>query len=399
MRSIEESNMEVLFWMSTSFHTTSRHLLIAIIEQLNKSGNNVTVLKKSYLGEEEDIPNELGNKGVKFISITLKRPKKSSFSARYINDLLYMIKCRKVMKRNYDAVFLQSSNVAGIAFQILRKRQKNAIKTFNVQDAFPENAAIRGVLKGRGLRFRILKRIQRNAYRYSDHIITISEDIKNHLVKEWKINPSIIEVIYNWSYRDEVYDNSTFDRAAISKIFKRGYFNVVYAGNIGVMQNVDVIVEAANYLKKEKDIWFYIIGNGLYCGKLKSKANSYGITNISFLPMQPAELAPSIYGLADANIIPLKKGVFETALPSKTATCLACQKPIVFALGKESLFGRRVREETGCYLVDSDDFISLADSIISIKEGTTRVCTSEFFVNNMSKSMNSRKYSDIIIRR
>ena len=391
--------MKVLFWMSTSFNTTSRHLLVAIIDQLCQSGHEVTVLKKRFDDEKEDLPEDLNNRGIRYISVDLKRPRKSSFISRYLNDLQYMRKCNRFLVDTYDAVFVQSSNVAGVSFRKLAKHQRTAIKTFNVQDAFPENAAISNVLNSKGIPYRILKRIQKVAYRDSDHIITISEDIKDHLVEEWEIDPNKINVIYNWSYRDDVYDEKEFSEDAVSHIYQNDLFRVVYAGNIGVMQNVDVIIEAAKILKEENNIWFYIIGNGLYRDQLIARAKSYGVTNISFLPMQPAELAPSIYGLADVNIIPLKKCVFRTALPSKTATCLACQRPIIFVMGTDSVFAKRVMNETGCLLVDSDDSQRLASSIKDIVDRKLSVETKLFFEENMSKTRNSLKYTEIITRR
>ena len=391
--------MNILFWMSTSFRTTSRHLLISILEELIVAGNRVTILKKKMEGETEDLPMELSEKGIQCISIPMALPQKSNFLDRYLKDVAYIRKCKKFLNQSYDAVFVQSSNVGGLVFRVLRKKQPHAIKTFNVQDTFPQNAAFSGTLSCNGIIYRLLKRLQNYAYRYSDHIITISEDMKELLVNECSVDPLKVEVVYNWSYENDVYDGTAYDFEAISKIYKNGYFNVVYAGNIGIMQNVDVIIESAKLLKENEDIWFYIIGNGVCQGKIKSKSEEYGITNITFLPMQSASLAPSIYGLADVNIIPLKKDVYKTALPSKTATCIACQKPIIFAIGQSSLFAQRVARETGCKFLNSDDAKGLADAILAIKDGNSEVKMANFFYDNMSKTINSRAYAEIIMGR
>lgn len=391
--------MNILIWMSTSFKTTSRHLLIAILDELLMAGNQITVLKKKVDGETEELPNELTGRGIQCISIPTTASNKGNLIARYVKDIGYINKCKKYLNHSYDAVFVQSSNVAGLAFRILHKKQLDAVKTFNVQDAFPQNAVFSGTLKRHSIPYKVLRFIQNYAYKYTDHIITISEDMKQLLIDEVGVDPSKVEVIYNWSYSDDVYEDSMYDREAIAKIFKSGFYTIVYAGNIGVMQNVDVIIEAAKLIKEYKDIWFYIIGDGVYKEKLQEKATEEGVVNISFLPMQPAELAPSIYGLADVNIIPLKQGVYKTALPSKTATCLACQRPIIFAIGKSSLFGKRVAVETGCLLVDSDDAQELADAILSIRNGDSNVRTADFFYNNLTKTANSRRYAEIVTRR
>lgn len=391
--------MNVLFWMSTSFQTTSRHLLIAILDELTAAGNRVTVLKKKVDDETEDLPEELAGRDIQCISIPVTSSKKSNLIARYLRDVEYIKKCKKYLKPSYDAVFVQSSNVAGLVFKALHKQQPKAIKTFNVQDTFPQNTIYSGTLSEKSLPYRLLKAVQNYAYKNSDYIITISEDMKELLVNDCGVDPSKVEVVYNWSYGDKAYDLASLNVEAVSHIFREGYFNVVYAGNIGMMQNVDVIIEAAKLLKDHQSIWFQIIGNGVYRDKLQARVQEYGIKNISFLPMQPAELAPSIYGFAGVNVIPLKQGVYKTALPSKTATCMACQKPVIFAIGKKSEFGKRVAEETGCLLVDSDDAKELADAITMIEAGTIEVKTSEFFYKNMTKTANSRRYADIITGR
>ncbi len=178
-------------------------------------------------------------------------------------------------------MFLQSNTVAGYAIKTVRDKLKDAIVTFNVQDIFPYNAVYSGSIKKNGLVFQVMAQLQRYGYKHSDHIITISEDMKETLVKDGTPAEKI-EVIYNWSYQDEPYDRNKLDMSVPDRLFSKNYFNVVYAGNIGVMQNVDVLIEAAALMKDKNHVWFHIIGNGQYKERLQNKANRLGITNISF---------------------------------------------------------------------------------------------------------------------
>ena len=388
--------MKVLFWMSTSFKTTSRHLLISILNELSNAGHEITVVKKKVGDETEELPEELLKSGINCVSVAVKTSNKANLVARYLKDLEYVKKCKKYLTNDYDAVFIQSNNVAGMAVKAVRKKIPNAKITFNVQDIFPYNAVFGGKLKKNSLVFKVLAAVQRYGYNHADHIITISEDMKDTLVADG-VEASKIAVVYNWSYQDEPYEN--VDLNPVANMFNKNFFNVVYAGNIGVMQNVDIVIEAAKLMKDDDSVWFHIIGNGVYKEKLEAKAKEYGIKNISFWPMQPPELAPAIYSAADVNVIPLVKDVFRTALPSKTATCFAYGKPVVFAIGKESKFGQKVLNETGCPVVESDDAKELSDAIKAVKCGEIKCKTKEFFKKNMSISANSRKYGEIIEER
>ena len=389
--------MKVLFWLFIGLdrQETSEHLLVSVIEQLCKSGNEVHILQKNTGGDLPSIPSRLSGCPVTTTSIPFEKAAKGNFIARYLKELSYISKCKKYFNLGYDAVFIQSNTVAGFAVKALSKKLPNARITFNVQDIFPYNLMYCGRIKQNGLLFKLLAKEQRYAYAHADHVITISEDMKDTLVNDG-VNEDKISVIYNWSYQNEPYVN--IDTSPVSNMFDKQFFNVVYAGNIGMMQNVDILIEAAKLMKEDKTVWFHIIGSGIYKDKLEAKACDYGIRNISFWPIQKPELAPIIYSAADVNVIPLAKNIYRTALPSKTATCLACQKPVIFAVGIDSKFMQKVKEDAGCHVVESDDPEGLVLAIRKVQEGQENNKIAEFFIDHFRATENSKKYSEIIIR-
>lgn len=389
--------MKVLFWMFIGFdqHATSEHLLSAVIERLCETGHSVHIIQKNTGGNLPVIPERLNKYDVTTDVIPYQAANKGNFIARYLTELKYVNACKNHITSNYDAVFIQSTNVAGFAVKTVRKKLPKAIITFNVQDIFPYNLMYSGGLKKNSPVFKIMAAEQRYGYKHSDNIITISEDMKDTLVADGTAADKI-EVIYNWSYQDELYEN--LDLSPVAHMFDKNYFNVVYAGNIGVMQNVDILIETAKLMKDDNSVWFYIIGNGVYKEKLEARAKEYGITNISFWPMQPPELAPLIYNVADVNVIPLVKDVYRTALPSKTATCLACQKPIIFAIGKESKFGQTAMKEAGCPVVEADKPEELVEAIRVIQSGKKSNTAEEFFLEHFKNTENSKMYSNLITK-
>ena len=397
---MEMDQLKVLFWMNSGFdnHSTSEHLLRAIIGQLAKTGNQVHVVQMDQGGPLPKMPEDLAQLGVTTDSIPYKAPSKGNFIARYLGAIRYYYSCKGVLKRhaNSDAVFLQSTNVAIVSARLARKYNRHANITLNVQDIFPYNAGYSGNIKKNGFVFKVMAALQRQGYKIVDHIITISEDMKDTLVQDGTPAPKI-DVIYNWSYQDEPYDQGKLDMTVPDRLFDKHYFNVVYAGNIGVMQNVDILIEAAKLMKKDNSVWFHIIGNGVYKDKLEARAQEYGITNISFWPMQPPESAAAIYSAADVNVIPLVKDVYRTALPSKTATCLACGKPIIFAIGKDSKFGRKVMQEAGCPVIEPDHPEDLESTLYEIKRSPQRKECGQFFQKYCGITENSKRYTQIII--
>lgn len=383
-------------WMSGGFdrRTPSEHLLVAIVQALYKSGNTVHIIQKDMGGTLPHLPESLENLGVTTDCIPCRLAAKSNFVGRYFVELRYIFKSIRFIKAHKDsmAVFNQSSTVAGFMTYAVKHIIPNARLTYNVQDIFPENAAYIGSAKG--IVYKILSAEQRYAYRHADQIITISEDMKELLIEKGADSQKT-EVVYNWSYTDSLYRYEDVYSEKIAKFLSTGKFNVVYAGNIGAMQNVDVVVETAKLMQDEEDVHFHIFGDGMYKERLQHEAE--GLSNISFWPMQPSELAPSIYAMADVNVIPLAPNIYRTALPSKTATCIACGKPIVFCIGRESKLLNILEQNGLCAFVPSDDAKCLAESVLSLKKSLKdRTFLDEKFHQYFEREKNSNEYSRLI---
>lgn len=388
--------MKVLMWMDGSFdrRTPSEHLLVAIVQALYANGYTVHIIQQNTGGTLDVLPKELVDLGVTTDCVPCQIVAKGNLAGRYLAGLGYIWRCRKAIwkHRDCEAVFNQSSNAAGVMAFMVKRLLPKARLTYNVQDIFPENAAYIGSAKG--IVYKILSAEQRYAYRHADQIITISEDMRDLLVEKGA-DPKKTEVVYNWSYSDNLYNYEDVYSKKIAEFLPADKFNVVYAGNIGTMQNVDVVVAAARRMQEEKKIHFHIFGDGVYKKRLQSEAE--GLTNISFWPMQPSELAPSIYAMADVNVIPLATNIYRTALPSKTATCIACQKPIIFCIGKESKFGKWMSNEAGFYVLGSCDAEKLVDAIRKVEKNRIVINNGELYKKTFSRTANSKRYAELIV--
>lgn len=391
--------MQVLFWLSIGLdrRTPSEHLLTDMVEALYQQGHTVHVLQKNTNGPKEALPQRMLELGVESTRIDCTPPQKDNLAARFLADVKYVLQCVKWLKahRNFNRIFMQSSNVAGIQTRILRHTLKGIPVIFNVQDIFPENAVYSGKMKADGLVYKCFAFMQRHAYRYASKIITISEDMKDQLV-EIGADGNKIEVVYNWSYRDTMYSPEEIDYSCLEGIIDRSKFNVVYAGNIGLMQNVEVVIRTAAQMKDEKDICFHVIGDGLYRKKLERLASDLHAENVFFHNMMGSECAPAIYSAADVNIIPLAENIYRTALPSKTATCLACGKPIIFAIGKESKFVQELNKSTTGISVDSGDVQAFCEALEAIREDSNNCYPESVFMMRFGKTQNSQQYAKLI---
>jgi len=387
--SIWQVKMRFLFVLNICFDLPgpSVHLLKSVIDCGVKLGHQIDViLKKSNQGELQSQDNT--ENGANYYYISETPVNKNNFIKRYLEEKKYASEVYNSIDKNvkYDAVFLQSTNAAVFYVTLLKKIKAPIL--FNVQDIFPYNLHYSGQMPFDFLSFKVFRFLQNQAYKKVDSIVTISPDMKNTLVSDG-VDSKKIKCIYNWSYSDELVSLDNLSNIN-NYIIDNNKYNVVYAGNIGKMQNVEVIAETASYLKNEKDIMIYIIGNGSNLPKIKEKYSN--CSNIVFLSPVASKYAESIYAQADINVIPLSKYGVKTALPSKTATCLRTEKSVLFCFDENSEFQKELSQLEGVYFCEIEAK-ALAEKIKDIKDNKNKKFNRITFIKDkMSSSTNPFLY-------
>ena len=98
---------------------------------------------------------------------------------------------------------------------------------------------------------------------------------------------------------------------------------VLYSGNMGKKQGLEIVLQAANLLNQEPDLLFLMIGTGAALEELMQQAEHLQLTNLRFYPLQPYEDLPALMALANIHLVVQKKGAADAVLPSKLTTILA----------------------------------------------------------------------------
>lgn len=320
------------------------HIMRDVIVGLLERGHDVNLIQKQYL-ETPQYPQQfkryLGNQ-LQVQNIRFERKAKANLKARYLADLSYYRQACQLMKKDRpDRIFLQSCNTAFFPVFYAKHILKCPL-LYNEQDIFPENAYFAGILSESSPVYKVAHALQKYAYKNAAALSTISDDMKSTIVTRYGIPAEKVQVVYNWGH-EELTAHSEAENTFL-KSYPKGTreFRVVYAGNLGKMQNVEFILEAANLMKDESDVSFYIVGGGVNEDQLKAFAAEKGLTNVTFVGMQPPEEVADLYAAADINVIPLQKGLIYAALPSKTADCLIAGKPIITCVDEKSAFAKLV---------------------------------------------------------
>ena len=155
-----------------------------------------------------------------------------------------------VRAKNVDMIYVASTPPTQGALAALVKKIKHKPFVYNLQDIFPDSLVGTGLAKKGGLLWKIGRVIENFTYRNADKIIVISEDFKRNIMAKGVPEEKIV-VVYNWVDEEAVVDvpreeNKLFDKYGLD----RDKFYVTYNGNIGLTQNMDMLLEVAKELQQ-----------------------------------------------------------------------------------------------------------------------------------------------------
>lgn len=249
--------------------------------------------------------------------------------------------------------------------QYLRWRDGTKI-VFDIQDLWPESVSYSGMMNNPILQG-ILKAFCDWAYDSADHITVISPGFKKDLIRRG-IDPGKISVVYNWCEQEDPVGGCDRDAVLADEYGLRSTFNVMYAGNMGVMQALDTMLDAARLCRDSlPDVRFVLVGGGMDRARLEARAESEGLANVVFLPRQPANAMARVYSLADAVVVHLKDiPLFELTVPSKTQAYMAAGLPVLMGVRGDA--STLVEQADGGCSFEPENPASLVFSVTKLRE-------------------------------
>ena len=208
---------------------------------------------------------------------------------------------------------------------------KGAKVVYNVQEVYPD---ILGLKEGRV--FDILSKMERFVYDKSSAVTTIDDVFYNNISGRFK-DPSKLKIIPNF-VDTELYRplNSSEHPNLDRHLFVRNdHLKLLYAGNVGMAQDWDTLIELARKTKDLK-IDFYVIGEGVKLDYLKERVAHYNLEKVRILPYQPRNLMPEIIAFSDIQFIFMEPQIAAQGFPSKVYTIMACGKPLLVCSPEDS---------------------------------------------------------------
>jgi len=239
-------------------------------------------------------------------------------------------------------------------------RSRRVPFVFNIQDVFPDVAIELGLLKG-ARAIKAARRLERTSYRRSDAVTVLSDELADNV--RTKITNGLhgaaadaqaakVRVIPNFVDTEWIEPRER-DNSYRTEYGLTGKRVVMYAGNVGLSQSLELIIDAAIALANEPDIAFVINGGGAAKPELVRRAA--GLDNVHFIDMQPKPRLPEVLAAADLHVVPLKRGLAWSSVPSKLYSILAAGRPIVASVDPGTEVARTIERAGAGVSVPPDD--------------------------------------------
>ena len=146
-----------------------------------------------------------------------------------------------------------------------------------------------------------------------------------------------------------------------------GYTNILYAGNIGLAQEWDLIINLAKEIKEFK-ITIWIIGEGVMKSYLESEVNKYDLNNVKLLPYYDRKFIPEINLFADIHFIAMNKKVEKYGFPSKVYSIMASSKPILVVSSEKTPIISFLKNINAALLVTDHSVSKLKKELLKLHE-------------------------------
>ncbi len=312
--------------------------------------------------------------GVRILRCPIYVPSRVTALRRVLHEASFVASamCRSLVRRRPDVLLVVSPPLGLAVVAALLSWLWRVPYIFHVADLQPDTALDLGMMRA-GCVARLLYAVERLAYRRAALVSTLTEPMRARIVAKGMPVDKVV-LFADWA------DPQLFalgpeaaDSAIRRELGLQDAFVVLHAGNMGVKQGLDVVVDAAERTRSRTDIVYVLVGDGAMRPHLEARAQA--LPNVRIVPLLPEEKFRSLLATADVCLVTQQRAVADVVFPSKVLTLLAAGKPVVAAVASGSAVASVIAEAGAGAVIAPEDAGALVDAVDALQRDPSRRCT------------------------
>lgn len=338
-----------------------------LVIELATQGHKITVLvPASELAHRWSLDE---SDGVRVVRVRSPRTKDVALIRRALAEvwlpfsLLRGLRLSGASAESFDGVIWYSPTIflGHVANQM--KRRNGCLGYLIVRDLFPDWAVDAGVMRRKGLAYRFFKAVERFQYRVAD-VIGVQTPANMALVARDAPARARIEVLHNWLAPPvPIAQRGALElgRVAGRKIF-------VYAGNMGVAQDLGAFLDLAAEMADRLDVGFLFIGRGSEAENLRVSAQRRSLDNVEFMQEVDPAMIPALLKCCHVGIVALDPCHTTHNIPGKFITYVRNGLPVLARVNQGNDLVGVIRESGVGYAVEGDSLAELRQAALRLAD-------------------------------
>lgn len=268
-----------------------------------------------------------------------------------------------------DVVLVTSPPITLGLSGILVSYLRGGAFVYDVRELWPDVPVRMGLFRN-PLLVRLVYALESFVYRRAVAISTIARSFQDTIVergvprRKLYFTPNFVDLdfIQPGSKENEFSREHGLDSA----------FVVLYAGNVGLTQGLEILIDVAADLSDDASVQFLVVGDGAGRTSLEELISKSRSPNVRLLPFQPTQMVNDMYAAADVCIAPLRSGFSHDTVPSKIYTAMAAARPVVASAEPDTETARLLRESQAGSCVLPESAAALGNGIRALRADPER---------------------------
>lgn len=232
-----------------------------------------------------------------------------------------------------------------------------------IRDLWPEFAIDLGVLTN-PLLIAMSRWLEKFLYKRATHLLVNSPAYRDYLLNKG-VPATKISLIPN-GVDPNMFDPDERGTAVRQEYQLQDKFVAIYAGALGIANDIGVILQAAKIVKeKEPAIHIMLVGDGKERANLEKLASELNLTNVTFVGSRPKIEMKKFLAAADAGLATLQNiPMFRTTYPNKVFDYMAAGRPVI--LGIDGVIRDVLEKAKAGIFVPPGDAVALANALLKL---------------------------------